>query len=487
MSDSLALFRTCKSLQAEAAASLYGQNVFSFDNPCFWAGRARPTQNSCGVTSMSAFLTLIGPLNRSSIGHIRIHINRATYFHYKGEFNNSPTGHARFLGDAFDLLSAQGHSLRQLELRVTARCVTRFLRPIRQSLLLRKLRKLSGGLEFKLSQEDGEPWDLNDFVQPHDGSLLYKHLQECLAGPRPVRTFGSPIEKQAHAISTEVVVISNRYGGLQKSVKAAEKQMQEWTGDESWTQMMNVLVRGWKEEMRKIEDGLGSMEGTVGTILRNKALGNESSNQIQHSQRLNGTANERLVNNIIRNEYAHHQDTQIHQGLQNHRGLPNQASNGTAGRFHVDIAPDNQRWHQGLGHLAVSGSADGLPVNRRHQKQRRSQHPRNQGLNGSGNGTARDLLMHNDPGNQRLSSNPQQIQWFNGAIGGVVADTAVNDNPGNQCWSPNLQNQGPSGTAHGFLMDNIPRNGPPSQTLQNEDLNGAADLFQWDQNWNGFY
>jgi hypothetical protein len=350
LSDSLALFRTCKSLQAEAAASLYGQNLFSFHDPYFWTGREpKPTQNSCGVTSMSAFLTLIGPLNRRSIGYIRIHINRATYFHYKGEFNYSPTGHARFLGDAFDLLSSQGHSLKELEIRVIASCVARFLRPIGQSLLQRKLTKLSGGLRFRLSQEDGEPWDLDAFAFPHDGSLLYKHLQEHLAGPKLVQTFGSPIEKQAHAISTEVIVISNRYGGLQKSVKAAEKQMQEWIGDESWTQTMNILVRDWKVQLKRIEDGLGSMEGTVGAILRNKALENESSKKAQHNQRLNGTANKRLGNNVVGKEHAHRQVTQIHQDLQNRQERPNQASNGTGGNGTVNSLPmHNGSWEPTL-------------------------------------------------------------------------------------------------------------------------------------------
>lgn len=335
LSDSLALFRTCKSLQAEAAACLYGQNVLSFDDPYFWTGRVtRPTQNSCGVTSMSAFLTLIGPLNRRSIGYIRIHINSATYFHYKGEFNYSPTGHARFLGDAFDLLSSQGHSLKEHELRVTASCVAQFLRPIGQSLLLRKLAKLSGGLQFRLSQQDGKPWDMDDLALPQSGSLLYKHLQEHLAGPKLVQTFGSPIEKQAHAISTEVIVISNRYGGLQKSVNAAEKQMQEWIGDESWTQMMNILVRDWKVQLKRIEDGLGSMEGTIGAILRNKALENESSKKAQHNQRLNGTANKRLGNNVVEEEHAHRQDTMYNaprdgpssQNLQ--EGMPNAPTGG---------------------------------------------------------------------------------------------------------------------------------------------------------------
>lgn len=387
LSDSLAFFRTCKSLQAEAAASLYGQNVFSFDDHYFWTGREpKPTQNSCGVTSMSGFLSLIGPLNRRSIGYIRIHINRATYFHYKGEFNYSATGHARFLGDAFDLLSSQGHSLKKLEIRVIADCVARFLRPIGESLLLRKLTKLSGGLRFRLSQQDGKPWDMDDLALPQDGSLLYKHLQEYLAGPRLVQTFGSPIEKQAYAISTEVLVISNRYGGLQKSVKAAEKQMMEWTGDESWTQMMNVLVMDWKAQLEQMEDALGSMEGTVGAILRNKALENQSSNMAQHNQRLKGTANKRLGNNVVGKKHAHRQDTMYN-------------------------APRDGRSSQNLQVGMLNAPTGGRPVHNA-ANHAVNNHPGNQGWfpdlqNQRPNGAANEFLVDSTPGNGPPSQNVQ--------------------------------------------------------------------------------
>ena len=112
--DLLPLLRTCKTVEREASAILYGRSTFIFDDDGDWDSvtRIKP----CGITSMHTFLKQIGPTNRMLLDDILISISNFRFCYYTnevipGEIARKNGGN--YLGDAFDLLS-QGHFLSRI-------------------------------------------------------------------------------------------------------------------------------------------------------------------------------------------------------------------------------------------------------------------------------------------------------------------------------------------------------------------------------------
>ena len=67
----------------EAAASLYGHNIFMFDDD--GSHHSRLHVGSCGVTSMYILMRLLGPSKPKMRAILRIQISNVLFFYYDGE------------------------------------------------------------------------------------------------------------------------------------------------------------------------------------------------------------------------------------------------------------------------------------------------------------------------------------------------------------------------------------------------------------------
>lgn len=271
LQEGLSLFRTCRLIQSEVAASLYGNNVLVFDDKEFIkAARSYDVPTSyCGVTLMYTFLRLIGTLNRKSIRFLQIQLKSEHFFYHKDEIStwNLLPSQGRYLADAFDLL-AQGHSLQGLEIWLdewsnrTSAALSQFLRPLNESRLLRKMIELGGVTNFKISGRAGHVVRVPQELQP-----LYKELTTHLTTPKPVPSTTPADFTQCSSAKTEggsmidhARTAAARHTVLQKHTEGAETAIARW---EFLIQQKKDSIRPFKAEMKEIDDRFTELKGIV--------------------------------------------------------------------------------------------------------------------------------------------------------------------------------------------------------------------------------
>lgn len=185
----LSLLKTCRMVHAEAAEGLYACTTFVFTS---WSTSSSSAKDS-GMALMYRFLHKIGTPNRYSLRSLRLQL---------GEESGAYL--VKFVGDAFDLL-AQGHSLRELEIRMIGwsddvdASFTPFLRPSEESCLLTELKRLGGTVKLKICGKTGE-----EICFPETLQLFYNELKSQLATAPITTTESLPTETQAQSIEEQV-------------------------------------------------------------------------------------------------------------------------------------------------------------------------------------------------------------------------------------------------------------------------------------------
>jgi len=266
----LSLFRTCRLIQSEAAASLYGNNVFVFDDKEFVkAARSSDSSTSfCGVTLMYTFLRLTGALNRKSIRFLQIQLKSKLYFYHEGEHSRWKliSYRGKYLADAFDLL-AQGHSLQGLEICLdewsngASVALSQFLRPLNQSRLLREMIELGDVRSFRILGRAG------DILQvPHELQSLYQELATYLTTPKQVPsttpatcTQSSLTKPDGESMVDQARSAAARYTELQKHTDGAETAIARW----EFLIQQKESIRPFKAEMQEIDDRFTELRGIV--------------------------------------------------------------------------------------------------------------------------------------------------------------------------------------------------------------------------------
>lgn len=267
----LSLFRTSRLIQSEVAASLYGNNVFVFDDKDFVkAARSYDLPMSfCGVSLMYPFFRLIGTLNRRSIRFLQIQLKSKQYFYQKGEASKLMRLPCRgkYLADAFDLL-AQGHSLQGLEIWLdewsngTSAALSQFLRPLNESRLLRKMIELGDVTSFKILGRAGDVVQVPQELQP-----LYKKLATHLITPKKVPSTTPAVFTQCSSAKSEggsmvdqTRTAAARHTVLQQHTEGAETAIARW---EILIQQKKESIRPFKAEMKEIDDRFTELKGIV--------------------------------------------------------------------------------------------------------------------------------------------------------------------------------------------------------------------------------
>ncbi|KAL9110608.1 MAG: hypothetical protein Q9187_008032 [Circinaria calcarea] len=278
--DLLPLLRTCQVVRREAIAILYGHSIFSFDDDLY-----SDCISNCGITWMYTFLRLIGPVNRSCLQDIHIHLCELRYCYYTNEVipgEVAETNGGKYLGDAFELLS-QGHFLRSIVFTLdprrsvssekTSALASHLFRPIKESKLLRQLQKIKGLGFFKCQEIKPTTADtsteFSEVCMTEQAKAIYRQLQTKLTrpkNPKPKTTAHKLVETEGTDIITHAVKISNHRKKLQKKIDEATAQVQEWKTLQSRIEETTQQIQEWEEAKLAIDDGIKSFQQFSATI-----------------------------------------------------------------------------------------------------------------------------------------------------------------------------------------------------------------------------
>jgi len=297
-SGGLPLFRTCKIVRSEAAASLYGRNWFIFNDegsePQYHAKRMTPY---CSISHMYDFLRIIGSENRKSIRRFMLAIHHPAYLIHKDDPVDAhsslfcrpfypplfPPLFPPFAGprlgehlvNVFDILS-QGHSLDVVGFwfegdqrnRSTLRSI--LLRDVPKSVLLQTIMKLTGSIKLAVCAEYLRPVQLTD-----NERAVWRALASHLAGPSEDQltlSEGKVSEPQAHNTSHSQLQLSKRHTELTKRIEERNETLAQWEKLQLWIQKVEEQGRHDEAERKEIEESMNRFDQIFVDWLLNSSL-----------------------------------------------------------------------------------------------------------------------------------------------------------------------------------------------------------------------
>lgn len=271
-SGGLPLFRTCKLVRSEAAASLYGQNWFVFANEGFEPYRHPKGQiPRCAFSYMYDFLRIIGSENRKSIRRFLVVIQHPAYLIHKDDpvegYSRFTSLHAgnnlgEYLVNVFDILS-QGHSLDVVGIRFTGERKVQtwllqiFLRDASQSILMQTMMKLNGSINLQICME----FNRSQFLNTHRtvGKSLVDRLASSPEGEDGLPE-GKAVESQAQRTSPSQSQLSKRHTELTKRIEERKNTFAQWEKLQLWIQQEEEQGRRDEAESKRIEESLNGLE-----------------------------------------------------------------------------------------------------------------------------------------------------------------------------------------------------------------------------------
>lgn len=273
LSGGLSLFRTCKLVRSEAAASLYGQNWFFFNGEGSEPYRhPKGMTPRCGISYMYDFLRIIGSENRKSIRRFAIYIHHHAHLIHKndpveGYSSLAPAQVELTLGEhlvnVFDILS-QGHSLDAIGFYFMGKSEVQntellqiFLRDVSQSVLMQTMMKLNGSINLDLRLNFSPTHWLNTHRAAY-WSLIDRLASSPESEDTPSE--GKAAESQAQRTSPSQSQLSKRHTELRKRIEERKNTFAQWEKLQLWIQQEEEQGRRDEAESRRIEESLNGLE-----------------------------------------------------------------------------------------------------------------------------------------------------------------------------------------------------------------------------------
>lgn len=268
-SGGLPLFRTCKLVRSEAAASLYGQNWFVFTNEGFKLHRHMiGVIARCAFSFMYDFLRIIGSANRKSIRRLLVVIERPAYLIHK---DDPVEGHSWFtsrcsnftlgehLVNVFDILS-QGHSLDVVGilLRGGEELLQIFLRDVSQSILMQTMMKLNGSINLHIQCTEINRSEMSNIHRTACQSLIDRLASSPEGEDGPSE--GKAVESQAQSPSSSQLQLSKRHTELTKRIEERKNTFAQWEKLQLWIQQEEEQGRRDEAESKRVEESLNGLE-----------------------------------------------------------------------------------------------------------------------------------------------------------------------------------------------------------------------------------
>ncbi|MCJ1257285.1 hypothetical protein MMC24_005110 [Lignoscripta atroalba] len=256
--DGVPLLRVCKIVNAEAAAILYGRNVFCFDDSSRGVGGEKI--NECAITAMYAFLRLIGVENRLRIRYLQIEMHKFRFCYYDNESivgARAETNGGKYLGDAFELLS-RGHGLKEICIELDcesnrAKLPSHLFRPIEESKLLQQLQKIKGLKSFRCRMKDPES----------EAQLIYQKLKHEMTQRVPRKKKAKEnngVDTKAQNLGKKLADMARHRLELQQRIEEASTQVEEWKELQARIEDTSKQVEQWQEETRVIDQAFETFE-----------------------------------------------------------------------------------------------------------------------------------------------------------------------------------------------------------------------------------
>lgn len=255
-SPSIALFRVCKQVRAEAIQYFYGRLKFKVTDDPYCVVQSRKLGRDNGAFSASSivdlkpFLTGLSPWSCANVRHLKICMTRSRFLNDNYTYGKSSSG-TRFLAEALELL-AHYNGLRCIEIELNT--VNNFKLFMACESILEQLRKFNGLQKARIRSPDekmldqksideareleeylkksppGLPKEVKAFFSSNDPneSDAARQAKTCLLGAVQMMQKRQDAQSRHTALKIRLQSIENEYKDIQQSLEKTEVELSQY-------------------------------------------------------------------------------------------------------------------------------------------------------------------------------------------------------------------------------------------------------------------